>query len=109
MLLASENMCDVLQTALKDKYKMLPCSDPADGRRFLDQVPDVLILDPFLPGTNGLTFLRENASALPSVIIVLTRFLSDDLLQELETLGVSAMFLIPCRLDCVERQLSGLL
>lgn len=101
MLLASEEMCDILQHALGDKYTLLPYSDPAAGRRILDQAADAMILDLFLPGTNGLTFLRENAGALPSIIIVLTRFLSDDLLQELEILGVSAVFLIPCRLDCM--------
>ena len=109
MLLVSENMCDVLQTALKDKYRTLPCSDPTAGREVLDQAPDALILDLFLPGANSLIFLRENASALPPVIVVLTNFFSNFLLQELAMRGVSAVIRIPFPPDYLERQPTALL
>lgn len=109
MLLASENMCDVLQVALDNKYSTLPCSDPASVREALDQVPDALIMVLFLPGTDGLTFLRKNSGALPPVIVVLTCFLCDWLLQELARLGVSAVIRIPFPPDYLERQLTALL
>lgn len=109
MLLAPENMCDVLQTALKDKYELLPCSDPAAAREVLDQAPDALIMALLLPGTDGLTFLRKNSGALPPVIVVLTCFLCDWLLQELSMCGVSAVIRVPFPLDCLERQLTALL
>ena len=109
MLLVSENMCDVLQTALKDKYELLPCSDPAAAREVLDQAPDALILYLFLPGANSLIFLRENASVLPPVVIALTNFFSNFLLQELAMRGVSAVIRIPFPPDYLERQLTALL
>lgn len=65
MLLAPESLCDSLRDALENKYTTLPCSDPSAARELLLEEPDTLILSLALPGTTGLTFLRENAVFLP--------------------------------------------
>lgn len=96
MLLASEDMSEILRDALDDKYTILPCSDPDIGGALLGSWPDVLILDLFLPGTDGLAFLRTYAKDLPPVVMVLTRFISEALLQELTALGVSSVIRVPC-------------
>lgn len=106
MLLASEEMCDHLRAALDNKYITLPCSDPATGGELLEQKPDALILDLFLPGTDGVAFLKAHAADLPPVILAITRFISDGLLQELEALGVSSMVLIPCIVSYLRDQLA---
>ena len=98
MLLAPENLCDTLRDALENKYITLPCSDPSAAKELLLEEPDTLILSLALPGTTGLTFLRENAAVLPPRIIALTVYFDNDILLELDNLGVSQVIRIPCKL-----------
>ena len=109
MLLASENMCGILQTALDDKYRTLPCSNLAAGREFLQTKPDILILELSLPGADGLTFLNDFANLLPDAILILTVFINDELLYDLEQAGVSAILRIPFSLAHLEDQLTDLI
>lgn len=99
MLLASKEMCDILQAALGHTYIALPCSDPEAGSELLRAKPDALVLELSLPGANGMTFLKAQADNLPPVVLVLTPFISDTVLAELVILGVSSVFLIPCRIS----------
>ena len=98
MLLAPENLCDILRDALENKYIALPCSDPSTAKELLLTEPDTLILSLFLPGMDSLTFLRKNATILPSKVIALTVYFDNDILLELESLGVSQVIRIPCNL-----------
>ena len=98
MLLAPENLCDILRDVLENKYITLPCSDPSAAKELLLSEPDTLILSLFLPGMDSLTFLRENAAILPSKVIALTVYFDNDTLLELESLGVSQVIRIPCNL-----------
>ena len=107
MLLASENMCGILRSMLDDKYRTLPCSNPAAGRVLLQTKPDALILELSLPGADGLTFLHEAADIMPGVIIALTPFVSDDLLSDLEQAGATAVLRIPFNMAYLEEQLTG--
>ena len=99
MLLAPERLCDILRDVLDDNYTTLPCSDPSAARDVLAAEPDTLVLSLFLPGTDGLTFLREYAAILPPRIIALTLYYDDDLLAELAALGVSQVARMPCILQ----------
>lgn len=106
MLLASEDMCDILWRVLNPKYRIIPCSDPSAGGKLLEQLPEVLVLDLFLPGFNGLAFLKDHADELPPAVVVLTRFLSDPLLRELEGQGITSMIRMPCHPDHLEQMIS---
>lgn len=98
MLLAPENLCGILRDTLENTYITLPCSDPSAAKELLLIEPDILILSLALPGTDGLTFLRENAAILPPRVIALTVYFDDAILLELEDLGVSQVIRIPCNL-----------
>ena len=98
MLLAPENLCDILRVTLENTYIILPCSDPSAAKEILLTEPDTLILSLALSGTTGLTFLRENIALLPPRIIALTVYFDDAILLELEGLGVSQVIRIPCNL-----------
>lgn len=98
MLLAPERLCDTLRDALEHKYITLPCSKPSAAKEVLLAKPDALILSLALPGTNGLTFLRENTTILPPRIIALSVYFDDNILSELEALGVSQVARLPCNL-----------
>ena len=99
MLLAPKNLCDILRDALEDKYITLPCSVPSAAKEVLSEKPDTLILSLFLPGTDGLTFLREHAGILPPRIIALTLYYNEEILRELADLGVSQVARMPCILQ----------
>ena len=99
MLLAPKNLCDILRDALEDKYITLHCSDPSAAKEVLSEEPDTLILSLFLPGTDGLTFLREHADILPPRIIALTLYYNEEILTELAVLGVSQVARMPCILQ----------
>ena len=98
MLLAPENLCDILRDVLETKYITLPCSDPSAAKEVLLSEPDILILSLALLETDGLTFLRENAAILPPRVIALTVYFNDAILFEMEGLGVSQVIRIPCNL-----------
>ena len=109
MLLASNNICDIVQTELDNKYIILPCSDPVTGADLLETKPDALIISLSLAGFNGMTFLHSHTDHLPPITLVLTPFISDALLADLSTLGVSYVSLIPCRLSCLRNTLASFL
>ena len=105
MLLAPENLCDILRVSLETKYITLPCSDPSAAKEVLLSEPDILILSLALLETDGLTFLRENTANLPPRIIALTAYFDEEILAELSVLGVSHVIRIPYKLSYLERQL----
>lgn len=108
MLLASKDLCDTLQSALENTYITLPCYDSDAGKERLPQKPDILILNLFLPGKDGLAFLEDNADLLPSKIIALTPFVNSVVLDRLSRLGVSSVLRLPVALDRLCRQLDDL-
>lgn len=106
MLLASKDMCDILRRELNDKYITLPCYDPAAGAALLQTTPDALILELPLPEISGMTFLRDNKSSLPPVILVLTPYISDIFMKEMEAIGVTAVILMPFRSSFLQKTLA---
>ena len=105
MLLAPEEVCDRLRDVLENKYILLPCSDTCIAKEILIAKPDILILSLNLPGSSGLTFLKENRNSLPPKVIVLTAFCSCDILSDLAALGVFSVIRIPFKNSYLEQQL----
>lgn len=109
MLLAPENLCDILRDASDNRYITLPCSHAGAAGKILAEGPEALILSLQLPGMDGLAFLKNHSAHLPPVVMVLTTFLDDTLLAQLQALGVSAVVSVPCHLSCLFQQLDLLL
>ena len=109
MVLAPENLCDILRDALNNRYITLPCSHADSAGKILAQEPEALILSLQLPGMDGLTFLKDYSLHLPPVVMVLSTCFDDALLEQLHALGVSAVVSVPCRLSCLFQQLDMLL
>ena len=105
MLLAPENICDTLQDALSGKHIILPCSDPDTAKETLLSKPDILILSLSLSGMNSLDFLKEHAAIQPPVVIALTTFFDNEILDKLADFGVSSVIRIPFSLSYLENQL----
>jgi CheY-like chemotaxis protein len=108
MLLVSEDLCDILQNVLDESYTILPCYDPASGKELLRENPDVLIIEPALPGADGMTFLKNNADLLPPGVLVLTAFVNQPILLELTQLHVDSVLLLPFHLSALNQQLAAL-
>ena len=99
MLLASQDLCDILRFTLEHTYTTLPCYDPAAGTGMLREKPDILILSLSLPRMDGIAFLIKNADVLPPVVIVLTTLLNEEILRKISVLPVDALFRLPVRAE----------
>ncbi|WP_394271924.1 sporulation transcription factor Spo0A [Butyricicoccus sp.] len=78
-------------------------------QHILDNAPDVLLLDPMLPGVDGLTVLRELNDAAPAkmpVIFVLSGFASQEMTAECNALGVSFYLRKPVDLQALAQRIS---
>lgn len=105
LILASEDLRLLLGKILQKDYSVSVCGDASAGADLLQQRPDAMVLDLFLPGTDGLTFLEENQSLLPPVVMVLTQYLNSELLQELYDIGVDYVFMKPCSHSAIVKKL----
>ena len=109
MLLASREDCEVLSNALGRSFAVLPCTNLRKAEEVLLSKPDALVLDIFLPGMDSLEFLTSHAERLPSVVIVLTTFISNTLLEELADLNISYLIRIPYAPEGLQNRLGALL
>lgn len=104
LIMEPDRLRDALVEQLQKDREVTACFDAGEGAALLRQVPDILILDLFLPGTNGILFLRENRENLPPSVIALSTFLSSAVLETLEDLGVTAVVRKPCTVEAILSQ-----
>ena len=101
IVMEQDGLRDLLLSELQKDCEITVCGNAVEGEELLRYRPDVLILDLFLPGINGFTFLRENRVLLPPVIIALSTLLSPKILRELKDLGITSVVRKPCTVDVV--------
>lgn len=95
----SEEMQTDLMRTLGQEYDLTVCGDAREGARLLRQKPEGLILDLYLPGTTGLTFLEENGAYLPPVVLVLSGLSTAYVLQSVSRLGAGFLIRTPCTME----------
>ena len=105
LVLRSEDFARALHDMLKYRYRVISAKNAEEGAALLQHQPDVLLLDLFLPGTDGLTFLEQNKSHLPSSILLFTTLAEPAILNAASALGVQAVFLKPCSISSVQNWL----
>lgn len=98
VLIIMERDClqDALQQELHQAFEVIACCNADDGAVLLRDQPDVMILDLFLPGMDGLSFLKHNKSRLPPAVVALSVLTTPEVLDALAALGVSAVIRKPC-------------
>ena len=106
LVLQSEDFCLALQDVLKCRYRVISAKDAEEGEVLLQHQPDILLLDLFLPGTDGLTFLKQNKAQLPSSILLFATLADPVILGTAFDLGVKTAFLKPCALSAVQKWLN---
>lgn len=111
MLIAidSEIITDELAHTFQSKYQVHTCSRGDDALRLLQSTkPDVLIIMLSLPGITGMEVLQQTQYK-PSVIIALTTYLSDSIVQDAQTAGVGSLISLPCSIGYIKHNLNILL
>ena len=101
LVLQSEDFRLILQDTLKDRYCVLTAKNAEEGTALLLHRPHILLLDLFLSAADGITFLEQNRSLLPSSILLFTSLADPVILNAASELGVNAVFLKPCSLTSV--------
>ena len=108
-IVGSQEMEALLQRALRKKYALTVCRSVEEGADLLLYKPDALILELCLPGCDGLSFLQQNRSMLPPVVLALSVLVSRAVLEAASHAGVGGLILIPCTGNEVVRQLDALM
>ena len=108
-VIESEEMRVALERTLSREYALTLCADAREGGRGLQQTPDALILDLYLPGTTGLRFLEERREQLPPVVLVLSPLATTYVLQTVARLGAGFLIRTPCTMEEVAVRLADML
>ena len=108
LVLDSENLATILRKELSSSCEVKTC-DAATAVDMIDHYrPDALILDLFLPGTDGFQILQEISCSITSTIL-LTVLVSSAILQQAADLKSDYIFLKPLKLSALSKQLYELL
>lgn len=81
---------------LSEEYSITFCHSAEEASELLKQTFDGMILNLFLPGTDGLTLLEQMQGRLPPVVLVLTRLFTPYITQAVESLCGGYILRIPC-------------
>lgn len=105
----SEELNTAMEAAFGDTWSMRICTDgyaAIDTMKYL--TPDALIIDLNLPQKDGLSVLEECFPVLPPVILALTNFVSDYIIQTAQSLGVGYMMQLPCPIGQIKDRLTDM-
>lgn len=109
----SDDFRTALAAGLAGQFEVRVARDGDEAWKELQRfTPDVFLLDVMLPGTDGITLLRQCAEAsIRPAILVTTRLYSEFIVNTLARLGVSYILPKPCQIAAVTtsvRELSNL-
>ena len=98
-----------LSAALSCDYEVHTCDDPADILSLLESLqPDAILVDISLIGITGLLQIGKSAFR-PTVLLVLTNIITDQLLQTAQAIDASYILLIPFSVRSLLDKLEDLL
>ena len=103
MLIAtgSEIITDELERVFQSKYRVSTCSRGDDALQILQALrPDILIINLSLSNITGLEVLQQTEYT-PPVILALTYYVTDQIVDEAQAAGVGALIRLPCTIDCI--------
>ena len=98
LVLGSEDLEIALLGALAADYNVSVCHS---YDTLFSQPCDVLILDLFLPGVDGISLLRDCREYSPPTIIALTELLTSDILQVANDLNINIMIRKPFSISSI--------
>lgn len=104
----SDELYLVLQEHLHNRYRIFFAPAPEEDSELLLCKSDILILDLFLPRTDGFSFLKEHVKAIPPSVLLLTTFADQVILDAASSLGVDKILLKPINITAVLKWLDTL-
>lgn len=110
MLIVSDSRVITGELAMifQSEYVVYTCNRYDDALLQLHALkPDVLIINLSLSHMTGLEVLQQ-AEYTPPVIIALTYYLSDSIIQEAQECGAGALIRLPCFAKCIAAHLAKL-
>lgn len=109
LVVESEDLQKSLPEVLKNRFEIICCNSTRLRDELMGRNPCALVLDLFLPGTDGFAVLSDIRDCLPSVILMLTPLISPYIAQTAASLGVGFLVRIPCPVSAVAGHLIGML
>lgn len=106
----SDEFRSALKETLSGQFVVQTAKDGVEAWQLLQNfLPDILVLDVMLPGTDGITLLHRCADRnIRPCVLVTTRISSEYLMNALMGLGVSYILLKPCQIDTVAERIREL-
>lgn len=88
-----QGILDTLETILGDDFQVMVALNAARAMKILSRVtPAMIFLDCMMPGFNGFQLLREiKQMSIESKIVVITASIFDEILEEIDWLGVDGL------------------
>ena len=108
LILESDLMCKALEDSLTD-YEVRSCRAGEAGEVLARFQPEALVLDLFLPGTDGFALLESCPDRLPPVILLLSLLDSDYICGKAARFGVDFVIKKPCAVEYILRHLTDML
>lgn len=94
---------------LASEYAVCSCADGTQALEIAEKFrPDVLVLDLMLPGTDGLSVIRQLRESVPHFIVT-GKYFSNFLTAALEQYRVDSLIMKPCTPRCVAEHVAGIL
>jgi len=107
---SSEEVALAMGEALGAGYEIMTCTDSSQTLLLLGSwMPDILVLDLMLPGSDGLTMLQQaSQSACAPKIVAVSRFFSDYVIDAAASFGVVYMARKPCAPENIAHRIDEL-
>jgi len=88
-----QGILDTIEMLFSDEFEVILALDAAQALEVLRDIePDMIFLDYMMPGFNGIQLLREiKQMHLGSKIVVVTASVLDEILDEVQWLGVDGL------------------
>lgn len=110
MLIAagSEIITEELARVFQNEYQVYTCIRGDDVLQILQELkPNILIINLSLSNITGLEVLQQTKYT-PPVIIAITNYLSNHIVEEAQAAGIGALIRLPCTIDCIISHLKKL-
>lgn len=96
--------CALIKLALiRHRFNPIICTDPASLRQYLVQhIPDVLLIDTYLPGLNGLDLIEQLHSEVllkRTKVFFLSAMAFPEIVQKAARIGASGFLVKPLNTD----------
>ena len=108
---ANEEFTSALREVLQESCCIEICHEGIQALHQLEKNrPDAMILDPMLPGMDGVTLLQKvEKNCIPPVVLVVTRVAGPYVINILDQLGVNYVMMKPCETVAVADRLEELM